>query len=881
MREPRRLRAALSVGLLALVGALVLVGSSSGQPGAVHAGSMAGIRPSDARLAIEQARYRAAAYPQQFISPQATREAHLAAAGVPLHLSASDFPGATRTAGVARAGALHSRWVALGPAGGHLSNWTQHLQNELPFTSGRVTALLLSPTCVPRNCRLWLGAAGGGVWRTSDALAIRPQWTAIDRGLGSNSIGDLVLDPNDPSHRTIYAGTGEDNLSFDSEAGTGLYKSVNGGDTWSLVSGSPRVAYNNGIGAIAIEPGNPSVIWLGVSTALRGTKDQAAFYPPAATPGLYRSTDRGRTFVFQTAFGQKPYFSQSDVTGLTIDPIQPDTVYASTQGTGVWRSAPAIEGDAKWRLILPSGSRTQVAISSHSRVWITDGSGTDANGQGNVFRIDNAGQPSGQLAAIQVSSAVNGASGFCHNQCSFDQGIAVDPAHPDTVWVGGVTDYAQANYLGGSNGRTVLRSVDGGRSWTDLTTSSSDELHGLHSDVHAIVLDPSNPNIGFIGTDGGIERTSGAFANGVAHTAAPKPCTSPLCLQLLSAIPTKLIDMNAGLNTLQFNKVSVPNNGSGDVQGGTQDNGTFEFNGRTGQWLETLGGDGGFTAVDATQPRFRMTEAFGTELYASRHGGGGHTWHPDAGLLAGQSANAFQLMPLIADPVRHATAFVGTNQIWRTTTFGPWAPLGFTNSGTISVISRAPSDRGTLWAGTGVGHVVITKSADASRSGAVRFTDLRASPLPERFVTGIAIDSRDPNHAWISYTGYNLNTKRFPGHVFSARYHPRSNTATFRNISRGIGDQPVDDLAYDPVRRDLYAATDFGVLRLPNGAASWERAAPDLPIATVFGVTISPQRRELYAATNGRGVYTLRLPSAPQAPGRHVAVRPHGHDAAR
>src|SRR6266403_1771020 len=94
-------------------------------------------------------------------------------------------------------------------------------------TSRRVTALAIDPVCSNRRCTVWVGAAGGGVWRTDNALSgSGANWTFISGSFNTNAIGSLLLDPNDSTHNTIYAGTGEPNASGDSEAGVGVYKST-------------------------------------------------------------------------------------------------------------------------------------------------------------------------------------------------------------------------------------------------------------------------------------------------------------------------------------------------------------------------------------------------------------------------------------------------------------------------------------------------------------------------------------------------------------------------------------------------------------------------------------------------------------------------------
>jgi hypothetical protein len=133
--------------------------------------------------------------------------------------------------GIAYRGAdpLGNVWMNLGPETNIQDPTTQSGGN----VSGRVTALAISPNCTQQGaCRMWVGAGGGGVWRTDDAMnTTDPKWRWVSRGLGTNSIGALALDPTDRSGNTIYVGTGETNTPQNSGAGTGLYKSVDGGDT--------------------------------------------------------------------------------------------------------------------------------------------------------------------------------------------------------------------------------------------------------------------------------------------------------------------------------------------------------------------------------------------------------------------------------------------------------------------------------------------------------------------------------------------------------------------------------------------------------------------------------------------------------------------------
>jgi hypothetical protein len=141
-----------------------------------------------------------------------------------------------------------------------------------------------------------------------------------------------------------------------------------------------------------------------------------------------------------------------------------------------------------------------------------------------------------------------------------------------------------------------------------------------------------------------------------------------------------------------------------------------------------------------------------------------------------------------------------------------------------------------------------------------------ATTGPGRFVSSIFIDPSNGNHAWISYSSYSSLTPSTPGHVFSVTYDPNANggagDATWTNLDGGtgpMGDLPVTALVRTN-RGDLYAGTDFGVLRLENGSTTWTVAGTGLPAVEVAGLTVPSGTQVLYAATHGRSVWSLKIP---------------------
>jgi hypothetical protein len=838
---------------------------------------------------------------------------------------------------------LASAWQELGPITPVVPAPSTNTGRETT-ESGRVTALALGPTCVPGNCRLLVAAAGGGIWRTGNALAAKPVWSSSSAGLASNSTGSLAFDPTNPN--VVYLGTGEPNGSADSEAGVGLYKSIDGGSTWSLVSGSVPVSKDRSIGAIAVDPANSQHIYIGTALARHG---MAAVHggrqtpPGAPTLGIYESTNGGASFslVFSRPADTRStdpnsatggdYFRGGvskivlNRTGLTA--AQKTRVYASFFDYGLYRSSPADEGgDASFKQVFASAggglvansiaSRTEFSLAPHNgqlRVYLGDA----GSGPADFYRVDNANVPASTLDPsgtnsgwTKLSSSANGTPGFgsydyCGGQCSYDMPVYSPPGQPNVVYLGGQMQYDEI-FPGDpipfrSNGRTVQRSTDAGVHFTDMTNDSRSPALGMHPDQHDIVASAS---YAFFGSDGGVVRiptSADSFTDtsGQCDFRGLSGADLADCRGWLSSIPKQIDSLNDGLATLQFQSLSLnPQDPLGDLLGGTQDNGTFAFTGSP-TWIESISGDGGQSGTDAANSDVRMHTYFSAQGDVNFHGTLPTGWDWFADPLLASRENASFYVPLIADPKVSGSWFVGLQHVWRTQdnagdqafldehcneftgdfkfNCGDWVPLaagqkgdltsrhfGLTRGGHFVVATeRASTDTSTLWAATRLGRVFISKNADAP-AAQVDFTRIddgeSASPkTPGRFVSGVAIDPANPNHAWVSYSGYNAYTPATPGHVFEVTYNPAVGTASWTDRSYNLGDEPIIDVARDDNTGDLYAATDFGVLRLPNGSSVWQTAASGLPPTAVYGLTISSSARVLYAATHGRGAWKLGL----------------------
>ena len=902
-----------------------------------------GGEPEGGPLAYEREKYAHRAYPLKRIPVEFTHAAQKNFAKVE-----------SETARGERGDTLSSNWESLGPSVA-LFPAILGRTGASYVTSGRITALAVENQCTQAQCRLYVGAAGGGVWRTEEGLSGKPAWTFISQDFGTSAIGAITVDPTDPTGNTIYVGTGEPNASVDSGAGVGVYKSTDGGDSWSLLPGS-SFAVDNSVSVVVIDPSNANTIYVGTTYGTRGITevDDGGEIGTQFPVGLYKSTDGGLTFslIFNPTLITPGGFTWG-VNRVILDPSDSSIVYVAAFGLGIFRSSPAESAGAFQQVFVIATFNTNPAMedyfsrpefalttkNGHTRMYVGDGpGGVLANEPASaVWRNDNMNQP----ASVLLTGGVNGTSwkmltssnvadpryatyNYCTGQCWYDNEIYTPAGQPDTVYVLGCFEYGEAGGL--SNARGVLRSTTAGepdasnnnRTFTDLTfdATSSTTPNSLHPDQHALVFMPGNPDVWWEGSDGGLMRASGVYTDISSQCSSRglNAAETKTCARLLSSVPTVLNSLNTGLDTLQFQSLSInPKNPTGELLGGTQDNGTFRFDGSSVVWPETMGGDGGQSGFNAANPQIRFHTYYYPQVDVDFQGTKilGWDWVADPLINGFYSEGAEFYIPIIADPnpAKAGSMFAGMGGVWRTrdnggpqayldlhcneftgdftVPCGDWVELGSPTGSTdphgvlgstfygstlpggiVGVIARAPSDKGTMWVSTSFGRVFISKNANSvsNVSGAdgslVTYTrlDSLAPNAPPRFPSAIYVDSFNPNRAWISYSGYNAATPATPGHVFEVRYNPAAGTATWTSLDLNLGDIPVDSLVRDDVTGDLYVGNDFGVLRLPNGTSWWQTAAQDLPEAEVPNLTISSSARVLYAATHGRGAYVLKLP---------------------
>ncbi len=693
-----------------------------------------------------------------------------------------------------------------------------------PQASGRVTALAVDP----RNSNVvYLGAAEGGVWRTTDGGTT---WTPLTDTQASLAVGSIALDPSNPD--TVYVGTGEENFnSPENYYGAGILKSTDGGNSWQLLPnlGGGELTNATFIGSLAVQPTNSQVLLAaiaGFTNTLYGSF------------GLFRSVDGGMSF--STVFPDTP-------TVVLFDPSNASTAYTAigvpgNSGlAGVYKS---VDGGQTWTQLTGTGAnvlppsitmgRTALAIAPSSPATLYAGIGTSTHSS-----------PVGASTLLGLYKTVDGGVNwtklsntpdYCNPLCWWSNVIAVQPTNPNVVFAGGAD-------LFNFGAKTLIRTLDGGNTWSDVSTTAATNLH---ADIHALAFSSDGSKL-YVGTDGGVWSTTNPTASSISWT-----------------------DLNATLAITQFYPgISIDPTMATTAFGGTQDNGTQRYSGSL-PWEELDPcGDGAWTAIDFTTPSTVYTTCAGGEqallgdyaIQKSTSGGLGGWTAIQNGIYTNDPINF--VPPLVMDQTNPHTLYFGTYRVYQTLDGGnSWTPIspdltGGLN-GTLVAVAVAPSDPKTVYtvADDFNDTVSVTKQANLG-AGAVSTWSINSGILPHQPITQISIDPLSASTVYVTLSSFQGG---FPGPPTSHVFKSTDSGVAWTNISGNLPDIPANDIVLDPdLPNTIYIATDIGVFATSDGGTTWGPLGTGLPRVAVLSLRLHQPSRTLRAATHGRSVWDLQL----------------------
>ncbi|MFL5462827.1 MAG: hypothetical protein ACJ8AC_02145 [Gemmatimonadaceae bacterium] len=668
-------------------------------------------------------------------------------------------------------------WRSLGPNGVFAADNGFFTSGPM-LDVGRVTAVAPSTAG-----SLFVGTASGGVWRSTSG----GYWTPLTDTQCNLTVGALTIDAADPN--VIFAATGEYNTN---SWGCGILRSIDGGATWTQLGAT---SFRVKIGTTPA--GSASFGKLLVMRPPGGTVDNTVLIG-STNVAIYRSPDGGATWSISLI---------GATASLAAHPTKAGTIFAGTTDNfdasrrGLYKS---IDNGVTWALLPPlpgvaadNIQRIELAVTpaSPDLVYAVVG-GDDALDFGliGLFVWNDAAGTWTRLAARGLYT--NSSRGDMGTQTWYDLAIAVDPRDAARI------------YLAGQRG---FRSVDGGTTFNPMGME-------VHVDWHSIAIDPSNPDLLYIGTDGGIFTSTDAGNTWLGR--------------------------NAGLTVTQYYPgISATPNGS-RIMGGSQDNGTHIYTGSM-YWNGFSGGDGGYTAINYDNPQIFYSETQWDPIRGAnifRYDGSSVTQRKNG--ISASDRGSF-IPPLVMDPVTATTLYFGTHRLYKTINEGTsWSAISqdlSKGSGVITTIAVSKSAPLTIYVGTSDGNVSVTKD------GGTTFTT-SISGLPNRYITRIAVDPTDATHALLTVSGF------ASGHVFETK----NAGALWSDISVGLVDAPANSVTFvNGV--GIMVGTDVGVFQATSPGATWVSGPPGIPNVIVEDLISVSGANLVLAGTYGRGMFAYAI----------------------
>ena len=687
-----------------------------------------------------------------------------------------------------------------------------------PSRGGRVTAVAGHRA---QKSTFYMGATGGGLWKTTDN---GQNWRNLSDGyFATGSIGAIAVAPSDPE--TVYVGTGSDGLRSNVIVGKGVYRSANGGESWTHV-GLDQTGH---IGAVLVHPADPDLVYV----AAIGDG-----FGPNPERGAFRSRDAGETW------GKVLFISDSTgVVDLEFAPDDASTIYAvSWRGErkpwtiisgaregGVYRSVDA--GDSWTHLTdgLPGGLRGKgdlaVSAADPDRIYVLiEAPGTE----GGVYRSDDRGDSWRQVSDFQP----------IRNRPFYYTNLHAHPTNADILW-----GMAEGYWY----------SEDGGESWSARRTP--------HGDNHDLWINPDDPNIQIQSNDGGANVT--LDGGQTWSTQLNQPTAELYQVDLSDAYPYRLYAGKQDEGSA-FSVPSLPEYGAG---GPAPTHWRAEGSCETGPAVPKPG-----------DPDIVFTNCKGRFGVFNRRTGQEQHYYVGYENLYGANPGDLEyrfqrVVPIHVSPHDPEVVYHGSQFVHRTRDGGrTWETISpdltafdrerqMYSGGPITIditgeehysvlydIQESPHELGVIWAGANDGPVHVT------RDGGANWTDVTPPMPPLGRVQTIEVSPHDPAKAYVAVLRYQLDDWEPYG------FRTEDYGQTWTRITTGSNgipaDHPLRVIREDPERSGLlYGGTEFGMFISFDDGESWQSFQRNLPITPVTDIKVF--RHDLVLSTMGRGFWIM------------------------
>jgi photosystem II stability/assembly factor-like uncharacterized protein len=685
-----------------------------------------------------------------------------------------------------------------------------------PYRGGRVAAV---SGVVGQPRTFYMGATGGGVWRSDDAGA---SWRSLaDSSFGTGSVGAIAVAPSDPN--VVYVGMGETPIRGNVSHGDGLYRSTDAGQTWRHIG----LARTSQVARIRVHPRDPDLVYVAA---------QGRVFGPNPERGVYRSRDGGATWERILAVDDR-----TGASDIAMDPLNPRVLYAGFwqvvrrpwtlesggPGSSLWKSTDG--GDTWTRLTgqegngLPKGvlGKIGIAVSPVQAGRVFAMIEAEAGG---LFRSDNGGR---DWQRVHEDRRLR-------QRAWYYTDLACGTANADEVWVLNVS---------------LHRSRDGGRSFDRVDTP--------HGDNHELWIDPADPERMVLGNDGGATVT--VDGGGTWTPQDNQPTAQFYRITTDDQFPYRIYGAQQDNST-----VSIPHRTTG-------------YGIEREDWFEVGGCESGWIAPHPRDPQVVFAGCYMgylSRLDLRTRQQREVTVYPESNMGAGADSMRFRFQwnfPILFSRHDPGTLWAAGNVLFRTRDEGQsWqvispdltrddaskqgpsgGPITKDNTsveyhGTIFALSESPVQKGVLWAGSDDGRIHVTRDEGGA------WQEVTPPGIPQwGQVNSLDASPHDAGTVWAAVTAYKLDD--FAPYVLVTRDFGRS----WRRVTAGLPDGSfVRVVREDPVRRDLvYAGTETGVWVSFDGGGRWQSLQHNLPTVPVTDLTVKDG--DLCVGTQGRAFWVL------------------------